>query len=306
MKKHETREAAAQLGSAEEITEALKIENIVDKMLALQDLGLEVLPIQGGVPVREPWKVPEDEKFWEKRPGGRPMTQEEWESLPEADKEYRDDGSPKRWKKYGPLTPLEFFATDYALDFFDGKYFGAGVIFQNGLIGIDADKPEEVEWLQQWLIEHCNSRVLRSRLNTSGVPFTVRTPGKVSLNEDGTPVWNHSEGGHLWIRMPEGWADDLPARAKEKTSIENDSTGFDVKRGGGYFLTAGTTRTEGPYVLVGEVLDATSLPGLVGAIKEAFTPPPVVESKPFTPVNQDVAERLQEWSYNRYSPRAWG
>lgn len=299
VKKHDKLEAAAVLGTAEEITEALKITSPVDQMIALQELGLEVLPIQGGETVDEPWTVPDDKKFWEKQPGGRPMTQEEWESLPDHAKKYRDDGSPKRWKSYGSRTPLEFYATDDALDFIEKKYHGAGVIFQNGLIGIDADTPEEVEWLQQWLYDNCNSRTFRSRLNTSGIPFTVRTPGKVSLGEDGAPVWKHSEGGHLWIRMPEEWADSLPARAKEKTSIENGSTGFDVKRGGGYFLTAGTTRTEGPYVLVGEVLDATNLPGLVKALTEAFTPAPVVERKPFTPVNQDTAERLQEWSYNR-------
>lgn len=299
VKKHETLEAGATLGTAEEITEALKISAPVDQMIALQGLGLEVIPVQGAKTVDEPWTVPDDKKFWEKQPGGRPMTQEEWESLPEADKKYRDDGSPKRWKKYGSRTPLEFYSTEYALDFIEKKYHGAGVIFQDGLIGIDADTPDEVAFLEEWLIEHCSSRTLINQIKTTGIPFTVRTPGKVSLGEDGHPVWKHSEGGHLWIRMPDGWADELPARAKEKTTIKNDSTGFDVKRGGGYFLTAGTTRTEGPYLLVGEVLDATSLPGLVKALKEAFTPAPAPERKPFTPVNQDTAERLQEWSYNR-------
>ena len=299
VKKHDKLEAAAVLGTAAEITEALKISEPVDQMIALQGLGLEVIPVQGAETAEEPWTVPDDKKFREKQPGGRPMTQEEWESLPEADKKYRDDGSPKRWKRYGSRTPLEFYTTDYALDFIEKKCRGAGVIFQDGLIGIDADTPEEVAFLEEWLIKHCSSRTLISRIKKDGIPFTVRTPGKVSLGEDGEPVWKHSEGGHLWIRMPEGWADGLPARAKEKTTIKNDSTGFDVKRGGGYFLTAGTTRTEGPYRLVGEVLDATSLPGLVKALTEAFTPAPVVERKPFTPVNQDTAERLQEWSYNR-------
>lgn len=306
MKKHDTREAGDTLGTAAEITDALKITNPVDQMIALQELGLEVVPVQGAETVQEPWTRTTEEKKWEKLPGGRPTTQEEWESLPEAEKKYREDGSPKRWKAYGTRNPLEFYATEETLDFLEDRYHGAGVLFQSGLIGIDADTPEEVKFLEEWLIEHCSSRTFISKIKTRGVPFTVSTPGKVSLDEDGQPVWNHSEGGHLWLRMPEGWAEELPARANERVTIDNGSgTGFDIKRGGGYFITPGSTRSEGAYKLVGEVLEASVLPGLVEAVKESFTPEPAPTPEPrnisFTPGNsgKTTAERIEEWSDHR-------
>lgn len=306
MKKHETLEAGENLGTAAEITDALKITNPVDQMIALQGLGLEVVPIQGAETVQEPWTRTTKEKKWEKLPGGRPITQEEWETLPESEKKYREDGTPKRWKSYGTRNPLEFFATEETLDFLDDRYHGAGVLFQSGLIGIDADTPEEVKFLEEWLIEHCSSRLFLKKIKQGGVPFTTRTPGKVSLDEDGQPVWNHSEGGHLWLRMPEGWAEELPARANERVTINNGSgAGFDIKRGGGYFITPGSTRSEGAYQLTGEVIDASVHPGLVEAVKESFTPVEAPTPEPrntFFPVGgsgQTTAERIEEWSDHR-------
>lgn len=309
MKKHDTREAGDTLGTAAEITDALKTTNHVDQMIALQELGLEVIPVQGAEPIQEPWTRTTDDKKFEKLPGGRPMTPEEWEEWAPTvsrKKSHREDGSPKHWKQYDSRTPLEFYATEETLDFIDNKYHGAGVIFQNGLIGIDADTPEEVAHLEEWLIEHCSSRTQQNKIKTSGVPFTVSTPGKVSLNEDGQPVWNHSGGGHLWIRMPEGWADGLPDRANEKITIGDKGSSFDIKRGGGYFVTPGSTRSEGAYQLTGEVLEASVLPGLVEAVKEAFTPEPAPTPEParnisFTPGNsgKTTAERIEEWSDHR-------
>lgn len=323
VKKHDRLEAAAVLGTAEEITEALKEVTPVEQMLTLQGLGLEVVPIQGAHPVEKPWTKTTEEKKWEKLPGGRPMTQTEWDEwdASEAKRVGEDNpvtrrksrnkqtGSPKKWKSYGTRNPLEFYATEDTLDFIESRYYGTGVIFQEGLIGIDADTPEEVEHLKQWIIEHCSSRTLINKIKTSGVPFTTRTPGKVFLGEDGNPVWNHSEGGHLWIRMPEGWADSLPDRAKERITVENnDGIGFDIKRGGGYFITAGSTRSEGQYELVGEVLDAERFPGLVSAILKEFTPEPTPEptrtmkTSSFTPgivSGMTTAQRLEEWSDNR-------
>ena len=309
VKKHDQLEAAAVLGTAEEITDALKISAPVDQMLALQGLGLEVIPVQGGAPVDEPWTVPAEDTEYAKSPGGRPMTQDEWEALPESKKKYKDDGSPKRWKRYGKDNPLEFYATEYTLEFIEKKWHGAGVIFQDGLIGIDADTPEEVQYLEEWIIENCSSRTLINRIKTTGIPFTVRTPGKVALGEDGEPVWKHSEGGHLWIRMPEGWSDSLPGNANGKLEIKKgDGFKFDIKRqGGGYFMTPGSTRVEGSYKLVGEVLDAEPFPGLVKAILKEFTPAPAPKPKPLSPAalapglvsGMTTAERLEEWSENR-------
>lgn len=321
--KHETLEAGEILGTAEEITEALKIQNPVDQMIALQELGLEVIPVQGGKTVEKPWTVPKEDTEYAKSPGRRPMTPDEWEAYDAAEAERvgedapltrrksrnKNTGYPYRWKNYGKDNPLEFYATEEILDHLEKEYHGAGVIFQDGLIGIDADTPEEVQYLEEWIIEHCSSRTLISRIKTSGIPFTVRTPGKVALGEDGNPDWKHSEGGHLWIRMPDGWSDSLPDHAKGKLEIKkSDGFKFDVKRqGGGYFVTPGSTRVEGPYVLVGEVLDAEPFPGLVAAIQKAFTPEPKPTPKPLSPraftpgvvSGMTTGQRLEEWSENR-------
>lgn len=302
IQKHETLEAGAALGSAEEITAVLKKSSTqVEQMLALQELGLEVLPIQGARPVERPWEKSTEDKRWEKLPGGRPMNHKEWvafdlteaERLGEASlekrKSRRKDGSPKKWHHYGTRNPLEFYANEDALKFLEDRYHGAGVLFQSGLIGLDADTPEEVQWLREWM-------------DVDAVPFTVKTPGKVALGEDGDPAWNHSEGGHVWIRMPDGWDQKLPARAKERVTVENGyGTGFDVKRGGGYFIAPGSTRSEGAYELVGEVLDAEEFPGLVEKVIEAFTPPGTPEPKSitFAPGTGDTVDRLAQWSENR-------
>lgn len=308
MKKHEILEAAAQLGSAEEITEALKIENNVDQMLKMQELGIEVLPIQGGLPVQEPWKVDPDKKRWEKIPGGRKLGRTEWlkkdkeeagrvgEDSPLARRHtYKKDGEKKFWWSYGVHHPLEWDASDDALDFLDERYHGAGAIFQEGLIGIDADTPAEVEAFRQWWEKHTGMET---------IPWTVMTPGRVTPDDNGNPVREHSAGGHLWVRMPEGWTAGLGERSKEKITVGEEGHSFDVKRGAGYFITAGSTRSEGAYELVGEVFDATTecMKPLVEALVKEFTPTPLPTPKTINLSsfsNGDTIERLEQWSENR-------
>lgn len=328
--KHPTREAAEKTADAKTITDALKIENHIDRMMKLQECGLEVVPVQGAIPTGKPWTVPEDKKQWEKRPAGKPITEEEWEIWdaqeekrvgPEAPmtarKSRNKKGEPKHrylrgqytfWKTFGKKNPLLWDEDDSTLDFLEDSVFASAAIFNNDLIGVDADTPEEVSALRQFWKEHNEN---------PRITWTTRTPGVVSEGEDGEPIVQHKAGGHIWIRMPEGWETSLPKGSRGNTKVTREvhmdddeivESGFAIHREGSYFLTAGSTRSEGPYRLTGEIVDATTkeMEPLVDAIIEAFTPPPApkVYTKKFEPRYDDsgqrsVAERLEEWSEHR-------
>lgn len=328
--KHPEREAAETTATSKEITEALKIENHVERMMALQECGLEVVPVQGAIPVEKPWTVPEDEKQWEKRPAGKPITQEEWEiwdaleekrvgtEAPMTSRSSRNKkGEPKHryihgkythWKTFGKKNPLLWDENDSILDHLEDTVFASAAIFNNDVIGIDADTPSEVAALREFWKEHNENPRLT---------WTTKTPGVVTEGEDGEQVVQHKAGGHIWIRMPDGWETALPSGARGNTKVNREvhgedgeliESGFAIHRHGSYFLTAGSTRSEGSYRLVGEVVDATTsgMRPLVKAIIEAFTPPPApkVYTKKFEPRydnrgQRPVAERLEEWSDHR-------
>ena len=327
MKKHYVKECADTTATAEEITEALKETRNVERMLLLQECGLEVVPVQGGIKKEKPWLVKEDKKRFEKSPSGKPITQQEWDEWDAREEErvgsqaplntrksYTKKGEPSfryidglktLWFPYGKKNPLSWGEDDDTLDFLEDHCFASGVIFNDDLIGIDADTPEEVETLRDWWYKITGEE---------DVQWTVKTPGVVKEGENGERVHQHKAGGHIWIRMPEGWTDSLPHNSRGNTTVGEGDTAFAIHRNGSYFLTPHSSRSEGSYVLTGEVVDATTehMKPLVDAIIKEFTPEvaaPLPGSKyhkgsfiPRSSYESDTAARLEEWSENR----SWG
>lgn len=117
-----------------------------------------------------------------------------------------------------------------------GERPGIGILGNGLACFIDADKPEEVEFLREWYED------------VTGLPLppaTVSTPGTQKSNKKK----NHKDGGHWYFALP----DNVPEAFTSKHSweITQNETGvhFDVRLGNMYVLAPPTERTDGLYVV---------------------------------------------------------
>lgn len=81
-------------------------------------------------------------------------------------------------------------------------------------------------------------------------PMTVASPGVMRLEDGGEEVWDHKDGGHFWMTIPDGV--DLP-RYPGKYVGEGDWVCYYADA---YALVPPSVRPEGPYRLTGAVLEA--------------------------------------------------
>lgn len=199
-------------------------------MKALQEQGIEVLPVKGGNP---------DNPQHEKR----------------TDQKQPALGYSSR-ATY-PTVTSEQELEDLLDKMVCGGVYAYGIKPNERLIIIDADKPEEVQGLKDFL----------SKGGVNDWGFTVQTPGLGDLDENGQR--KHRDGGHLYITVPEGILQGVSGR-------KTHAGGFTIYGPGNhYILGPGSTRagtgTSGWYELVGEVLSGGLYPELIEGIREALT-----------------------------------
>lgn len=82
-------------------------------------------------------------------------------------------------------------------------------------------------------------------------PMTVTSPGVLTAEVDGEPVWTHKDGGHFWFTLPTD-CEPLP----EHPGKLKGPTGWTVYYGSGYVLVPPSVRAEGPYRLTGACTEA--------------------------------------------------
>lgn len=134
-------------------------------MQALQEQGVEVLPVWGG----EPGNPQHEKRITQKQPA----------------------------LGYSAKATYPTVSTEAELEELLDKMIRGGVCAygikpNEQLIVIDADTPEEVQGLHTFL----------TQCGVEDWQFTVQTPGLGELDENGER--KHREGGHLYITVPEG------------------------------------------------------------------------------------------------------
>lgn len=94
-------------------------------------------------------------------------------------------------------------------------------------------------------------------------PMTVSSPGVMRVESDGEEIWDHKDGGHYWMTLPEGV--QLPSYPGKYVG----EGGWTVYYSDAYALVPPSVRPEGPYRLTGPVLEAPAW--LLDAIQADIT-----------------------------------
>lgn len=162
---------------------------------------------------------------------------------------------PVNKQRYGasdaPMTTAEQVTRAWTEQVPTEDHPGMGIAIVPGgsrLLVIDVDNAYEVEWLQTW----GSSRGFYTE------EMTVETPG---LSDDP----DHTGGGHVYVVMPDGWADNAILPASQKVWDDNREVSHSDQDGPAHFLVCVTgqynlvppTIREGrPYRYVGKVITA--------------------------------------------------
>lgn len=116
------------------------------------------------------------------------------------------------------------------------------------VVVIDADTEEEVQAFQKYWYEQTGDP--RALIASP----TVRTPGAFGRNHG---EWKHKNGGHYYMRLPEGYdlPENTPGKIPVKVDLDEDtSSEFTIMLHSGYVLIPPSSRVEGRYRLISDDL----------------------------------------------------
>ena len=202
-------------------------------------------------------------------------------------------GRPYSWSAVENLgSHCEWENFEYA---WHDERIGVGVCTQpeKSLFIIDADTPEELKALHTWWEDITGEELPEP---------TVKTPGK--YNEE-TGVWDHKDGGHWYLVMPEGMYSPGSIRAqKQGVTVTVGDSHFAIRAGNLYVLAPPTVRTDGEYLFHGDIISAEDW-GIVNDIQELLIQPPTENKKSnydFTNVSdifyddgESLTSRIAKW-----------
>lgn len=208
--------------------------------------------------------------------------------LPEGHK-----GRPYSWSAVENLgSHCDWEEFEYA---WHDERIGVGVCTQpeKSLFIIDADTPEELKALHTWWEDTTGESLPEP---------TVKTPGK--YNEE-TKVWDHKDGGHWYLLMPEGMYSPGSIRAqKQGVTVSVGDSHFAIRAGNLYVLAPPTVRTDGEYLFHGDIISAEEW-GIVNDIQELLIQKPEENKKSnydFTTVSdifyddgESLTSRIAKW-----------
>lgn len=250
-----------------------QLVGMVEVISLLHELGVSTLPVKGG----NTMMTGHEKRNNQKAPAG-------W------------DNNHNAWSSSNPL-PLTLNYDDIHDAMYKANAFAYGVIPSTELIIIDADTPEQVYATRTWL-------------QSKGLPeswsWSVQTPGLNAIDEHGKA--KHSDGGHLYIVLPEGSLSGIKGR--KGTGDIPGGAGQIFGPGHRYVLGPGSQRADvstgsGLYTSTGTVVDGSRYPELIEGIRDVLTPsqpeqvkfthPPIRVHSEFNTDN-DLERRAQEWS----------